>query len=286
VNDRILVLGATGTVGGHLVERLGTRGLTVRAATRRYEQARARNWRVEWARLDLERPETFAPALDGVRSVFMIARPGDEHADEVGLPFVRAMRAAGVRHVVNLTAMGTEVAGHVPALRRIELALEESGMAFTHLRPNFFMQIFSTPPLQLAIRGDGALRLPAGDAKLSLIDARDIAAVAEAALTSPAHHNRAYTLTGDEAIDHAAVARQIGETVGRPVRYDALDEATAAHELAAAGFPTARIERLARFYRLVRSGACAPVSPDVRSVLGRPALTFAQFARDHRSAWS
>jgi hypothetical protein len=93
-------------------------------------------------------------------------------------------------------------------------------------------------------------------------------------------------LTGDEAIDHGAVARRVGETVGCPVRYDALDEATAAHELAAGGFPTARIQRLARFYRLVRSGACASVSSDVRNVLGRPALTFAQFARDHRSAWS
>ncbi len=285
MNGRILVLGATGTVGGHLLGRLGARGLTVRAATRRLDPARTRKPCVEWVGLDLERPETFAPALDGVRSVFLIARPGDDHADEVGLPFVGAMRAAGVQHVVNLTAMGAEVAGHVPALRRIELALEDSGMAFTHLRPNFFMQIFSTPPLQLAVRG-GALRLPAGDAKLSFIDARDIAAVAEVALTSPAHRDRAYTLTGDEAIDHAAVARAMGVAVGRPVRYDALDEATAAHELAAAGFPAARIERLARFYRLVRSGACARVSSDVRDVLGRPALTFAEFARDHRSAWS
>jgi uncharacterized protein YbjT (DUF2867 family) len=109
--------------------------------------------------------------------------------------------------------------------------------------------------------------------------------VAAAALCEPRHAGRAYTLTGGAAVDHREVARLISEATGRTVRYVAIDEAVARKGLEAAGLPTERIERLNGFYRLVRQGLCAAVSPDVQSILGRPPISFGQFAEAHAACW-
>src|SRR5512140_27951 len=143
----VLVIGATGEVGSRVLAELGTRGVPVRAASRQPAVASAASapcasGPVDWVRFDLEAPETFDPALAGVARVFLIARPGDDDADRPARPLVQAMLRAGVRHVVDLSAMGAETRDDF-ALRKIELMLERSGMEWTHLRRNWFMQIFS-----------------------------------------------------------------------------------------------------------------------------------------------
>ena len=276
---RILVVGATGTVGRELVKALRQRGEAVREATRAPRPDNA-----DAVRFDLERPETFAPALHGVDRVFLIARPGDEQADRFACPLIDEMARRGVRRVVNLTAMGTE---HLPeaALYKVEVHLEASGMAFTHLRPNWFMQVFAGGPLLASIRGMGAVAMPTADARVSYIDVRDIAAVAAAALCDAGHAGAAYTLTGDEALDTGEAAAHIGRAVGRRVVHVDLTEAQARGAMAGAGLPPERVERLIGFYRLVREGWCAPVSTAVRDVLGRLATPFSDFARDYASVW-
>jgi uncharacterized protein YbjT (DUF2867 family) len=282
----VLVVGATGTVGGALVHRLAREGYRVRAATRDPAAAAARQSQAaaRFVEFDLERPGTFAPALCGVSRVFLIARPGDDDPDRVGVPLVDEMVRAGIRRVVNLSTMGAETREDF-GLRRLERYLEASGLAFTHLRPNFFMQIFAGGPLLADIRTSGAIHVPAAQARLSFIDARDIAEVAAAALTSGRHEGCAYTLTGPEAIDHDAVAHAISTASGREVRYVAISEIEAHGALERAGLSVERADRLAGFYRMVRAGFCAPVSGDVESVLGRPATSFAQFAGDHAECW-
>src|SRR5207247_10029889 len=104
----------------------------------------------------------------------------------------------GMRHGVNRKAMGVEMLDGM-ALRKVERHLEDSGIGFTHLRPNFFMQVFSGGPLLTDICSTGAIHVPAADAKISYIDARDIAAVAAAALTASGHLGKAYAVTGGEA---------------------------------------------------------------------------------------
>ena len=99
----VLVIGATGSVGGELVVLLGRMSEKVRAATRKPAAARRPHGEVEFVEFDLERPQTFAATLDGVDRVFLIARPGDDHADRVAFPLIDEMRRAGVRHVVNLS---------------------------------------------------------------------------------------------------------------------------------------------------------------------------------------
>ena len=281
-----LVLGATGRVGGEVARLLARRGEAVRAASRDPLAAAARSREaVEWVEFDLERPATYPAALAGVDRVFLIARPGDDHSDRVAVPFIDAAERHGARHVVNLTAMGTERREDF-ALRRIELHIEASGLEFTHLRPNWFMQVLAQGSVGAEIRAGGTFRLPAADARISYVDARDVAAVAAEVLSCPGHAGRAYTLTGPEGLDHAEVARALSAATGREIRYVPIDEDTAREALGAAGFPPPWVERLVTFYRLIRAGACAPVTGDVEAVLGRPPAAFARFAAEHASAWA
>lgn len=273
-----LVLGSTGLIGGHVAAGLRARGLPVRAATRRPT-------RPEEVLLDLERPETFPAALDGVTRLFLVARPGDDHPERLAIPLIEAAVAAGVRRVAHLSALGAE-SDPAFGLRKVELALDASGLEVTHLRPNFFMQVFTAGPLHAALQATGALRLPAGHARISYVDGRDVAEAAVAALCEPGHAGRGYALTGPASLDHHRIAALIGAACGRPVRYVALDEDAARAQLLAGGLDAPRVERLLGFYRRVRAGDVAPVSPALPALLGRPATAFDDFARTHRDAWA
>jgi len=282
----VLVTGATGRVGSVITAELSHRGHSVRAAVRRLGRQSA-----SWPRFttevefDFDRPSTIEAALDGVDRVFLIARPGDEEADRAARPLVAAMQRRHVRHVVNLTAMGVEALPDT-GLRKVECAIEDSGVGFTHLRPNFFMQVFTAEPLLSAIRLRHVLAVPAGEARLSFVDARDVALVASVALSEPGHVGRAYTLTGGKAISHHEVAEVIAIASGVPVRYVPIDDGVARRVIVDSGLSESRATRLLGFYAHVREGHCSPVSGDIERVLGCPATTFTAFARDHREAWA
>ncbi|PKN56423.1 MAG: epimerase [Deltaproteobacteria bacterium HGW-Deltaproteobacteria-14] len=276
MEGKTLVLGATGAIGRRVARGLAALGAPVVAATRRPEALDG-----PAVRLDLEEPATFAPALAGVERVFLVARPGDDAPERLALPLIAAMVRAGVRHVVNLSALGV---GERPdfGLRRVELALEASGMGWTHLRPNWFMEVLAGPGLGPAIRERGVFALPTADAAVSYVAAEDVAATAVAVLAAPHTHARqAYTLTGPEGLDGDAVAAQLSRVTARPVRYVALTEDAARSALAGSGFPPAWVERLLGFYRLVRAGIAAPVDDAVARVLGRPAVSLARWVDLH-----
>jgi uncharacterized protein YbjT (DUF2867 family) len=285
MSRKILIIGATGRVGVELVRLLTEKGETVSAATRSSSIASARLPSfAETVEFDFDRPETFAPALKGVAKVFLMARPGDNHADKVAMPFIDTAKKEGVRLIVNLTAMGVEQDNSF-TLRILEKYLESSGIPWTHLRPNWFMQNFNSGPMLADIRTSGGLHLPAADAKLSFIDVRDIAAVGLAALSDPRHAGKAYTLTGGQALNHYEVAGILSRTAGKTITYVSLSEKVACAMLSKAGVADDLIERWTKFYRLVRQGLCASVNQDVGSILGRPPISFEQYAKDHAAAW-
>jgi len=288
MEGKILVIGSTGTVGRLLVAELVKTGALVRAATRDPETVAVRAGFpdcVEVVPFDLERVSTFDGALDDVDRVFLVARPGDEQSDRYAFPLIDVMERRGVRRVVDLSAMGAEMRSSF-ALRKIELRLEDSRMAFTHLRPNWFMQVFMGGSLLASIRAFRVIRVPAAAAKISWIDAGDVAAVAAATLgLERIHEGKAYTLTGSEALDHAEVALAIGRASGMAVRYEPLSDDEAKDALKSAGFPEQWIQRLIMFYRLVREGYAAPISTAVQDILGRSPRKFADFARENAATW-
>lgn len=283
MSGTVLVIGASGKTGRELVRLLAGSGVRVRAATRNPQKYPRESSSVEPFGFDFERPESFAPALSGAERVFLMARPGDNRSDQAAAPFIEEARKT-VRLIVNLTAMGVETDEDF-MLRKLEKHIEASGVPWVHLRPNWFMQNFSSGPMYADIRMTGALHLPAADAKLSFIDVRDVASVGFAALTEGRHAGRAYTLTGGEALDHFEVTEKLSRAAGKKISYVPITDEMARGGLKRSGVAEDQIERWSEFFRKVRQGLCAPVSPDTESVLGRPPVLFDTYARDHAASW-
>ncbi len=283
MSEVTLVIGASGRVGKKVVKLLLEKGEKVRAAARA-PLSRRFSALVEAVEFDFDQPLSFAPALKGVHKVFLIARPGDNQSHRAAMPLIDEAKKQDIRLIVNLTAMGVEQ-DETFMLRLLEKYLEASGIPFVHLRPNWFMQNFDSGPMYADIRSTGAIHLPAGDAKLSFIDLRDVAAVACAALTHPRHAGNAYTLTGAEALSHFEVVQKISKASGKTISYVPITEEAARAGLFARGVPSGYIERWADFFSKVRRGLCSPVRADVESVLGRSPILFDQYAGDYANSW-
>jgi uncharacterized protein YbjT (DUF2867 family) len=271
----ILVTGAAGTVGSEIVKGLTAAGAAFKVGFRNRKPAG-----VDAVALDLDRPETIAPALAGCDSVFLLS---NTVAPELNL--VRAARDAGVGRVVKLSVFGAaeEAVSFARWHRPVERAIEESGLAWTFLRPNGFMQNLVNF-LGAGIREQSTLALPADDAKISHVDARDVAAVAVRALTEPGHAGKAYTLTGPEALDYGQIAQTLSSVLGRTLRYISISSADYRQASVTAGVPEGYADALADLFRYYRTGAAAAVSGDVQLVTGRAPIAFEQFARDHADA--
>jgi uncharacterized protein YbjT (DUF2867 family) len=283
----ILITGAGGTVGSALVNALKGSGHPLRLAFHTPEKAaRAAAAGYDVVTYDYHRPATLAPALDGVAALFLLGT-GIVGQAEGEINVVEAARAAGVERLVKLSVWGAEEEGFALAAlhRRIERAIEASGLAWTFLRPNNFMQGFLTSEAA-SIRAEGAFSLPAGEARVSHVDVRDIARVAAQALTEPGHTGKAYALSGPQALSYAEAATLLSTATGRPVRYVAVSDATMHAALLADGVPAPYVDCLVDLYQYFRSGGAAGLSPDVRLVTGREPIAFAQFAREYAAAFA
>ena len=161
----------------------------------------------------------------------------------------------------------------------VEAAVQASGLTFTFLRPNLYMQGLLN--FRQSIQEKSAFFAAASDARISAVDVRDIADVAVAALTTVQHDNQSYALTGPDALTFAEMAHQLSRAVGRPITFvDVPPEAMQA-ALADQGFPAWQAEGLLEEFTMYRRGEAAGVEPGVRDALGRPARAFAAFARDY-----
>jgi uncharacterized protein YbjT (DUF2867 family) len=201
------------------------------------------------------------------------------------IPFFEACSAATIEHVVLTTALGVDRNPEAP-LNRVEAYLRGSGLGWTILRPNFFMENFSHDDLRAAIAGEGVIRAAAGMGATSFISVEDIAAVAALALREPGHLGQAYDLTGGEALDHAQVAAILAEASRRPISYQDVPEEALRAALDQGGLSGPQVDYVLGLYRQVRAGACGEVLPTVERLLGRPPRTFAAFAEANLGAWN
>ncbi len=283
--EKILVTGATGKVGSELVRLLAARGVEVKAGTRRVELAEGLfEGSVEMVELDYDVTGTWDGAVQWADRVFLVPPPFDPRGDERVIPFVDWAVQSGSDHLVLLSAMGIEARERLH-LRRIEQRIERTGVNWTLLRPNIYMQNFARGFVARGIREEGTFQLPVGDAPVSFVDSRDVAAVAAVVLTGEDHFGRSHTLTGPEALDHHRVAAVISEATGRAIRYEPITENAMQEMLARAGWPRARADTFAGLLAAIREGRRSDVTPDIAEILGRPARSFEAFAEEHKSDW-
>ncbi|MEV0352931.1 NAD(P)H-binding protein [Nonomuraea sp. NPDC050680] len=273
--SRILVTGATGNVGKHVVSQLAGAGLQVRALVRDPDRAKLPEG-VEVVKGDLSVPETLEPALKDVESVFLIW-PG--FAAETARDVVKVI-AAHARRVVYLSADVEDLADGEEATlfhQEVERLIRHTDVSWTFLRPGGFAA--NTLGWADQVR-QGVVRWPYGEARRSLIHEKDIAAVAVHVLTSAGHGGAKYVLTGPEQLSQAEQVRIIGEAAGREVRWAELPLDVAREQLLAAWGDARFVDgALAGWGAFVDTPE--RVTDTVPKLLGRPALTFRQWAADH-----
>lgn len=276
MSNKILVLGANGNVGQALVPLLLARGEQVKAASRSGKAVAG----AEGVVFDYTRPETFAAAFDGVDRAYVMLPTGYVNVCALLLPVIEAAAARRVK-VVLQSVLGVDADDAIP-YRQVEIALEKSGTPHVILRPNWFADNFHT--FWKAGIDHGCIALPTAGGKSSFIDVRDIAASAAAALGSARFDGRAFNLTGPEALGYAEAAAQLSRVLGKPVEYQAIDDAAFIAALTGAGVPQDYAAFLASIFHPVREGWTAVLSPDVETLTGEPPRSLETYARDHAPA--
>lgn len=272
-----LVIGANGTVGSELVRLLTAQGHDVRRATSRAPTEPGQ------VQLDLVSRQGLAAAFDGADRAFLLSPPGHANQDELLMPAIDQARAQGLHKVVLMTAMGANADEAAP-LRKAEVHLERSGLAYSIIRPNWFMQNFNT----FWIRGileHGKIFLPVGAARGSFIDARDIAAVAAALLAGNDFNHHDFDLTGPEALNHDEVAATLSSETGRSISFEDIAPSAMRSALLEAGVPPAFTEFLLLILSYFKDGHAQRTTDAVRQLTGRAPRTLAQYAKDYRAAW-
>ena len=272
-----LVIGASGTVGSALVQNLRARGQTVRLATSRAPT------QPDQVQVDVLQRQGLEAAFQGVQRAFLMAPPGYVPQDHLLVPLIEQARAAGVQKVVLMSAMGADAAPDTP-LRKTELALEASGLAWNTIRPNWFMHNFHTFWVQ-GIREQGRIFLPIGSARGSFIDARDIADVAAELLLGDAHVNQAFDLTGAEALNHDEVAAILSRETGRDIRHQEIPPEAMLQGLLGAGLPAPYAEFLVVILGYFAAGYAERSTDAVQRITGRAPRSFAAYAREFRAQW-
>ena len=273
----ILVTGATGTVGSEVVRQLAAAGEQPGAFVRDPTKARARlGERVELVVGDLDRPETLTAALAGVERVFLVTTQSTQQPDWERSVVHAAVRA-DIGHLVKLSVFRADEQSPLQVARQhgqAEQALDESGLAATILRPVFFMQNLFT-----MIRA-GAIATAVGEGRVAMVDARDIAAVAVAALTSHEYAGKTYTLTGPESLSFDDAASTLSQQTGTKISHVRVSPDAVRTTLQAAGVAAWFADDMTKLHSMLADGYEDVVTDDARTMTGNPPRTLAQFGAD------
>ncbi|HEY3763730.1 MAG TPA: NmrA family NAD(P)-binding protein [Gaiellales bacterium] len=279
----ILVTGASGQVGRAVVRSLGPTA-PVRVLVRD-EQRAAGLGAARLAVGSFEDEPSLARAMDGIATLFLAGR---DNPDQVAqhARVLRAAAAAGVTHVVKLSALGATPASPVGLMRShaaTEAELRASHFSWTFLRPHLYMQ--NLLRFAAAVAGEGRLVAPMGAHRYPLVDTRDVAEAAAAVLRAPsAYAGQAYALTGPRGLAYAEIAELLAGIVGREVEYVAAAPQDFRAGLVAAGIPAWRADDLAGI-AAAYSDADEQPSDDAEALLGRPPTAIDRFLADHRDTF-
>uniref|UniRef100_UPI003F498ACB SDR family oxidoreductase n=1 Tax=Streptomyces sp. CA-141956 TaxID=3240051 RepID=UPI003F498ACB len=277
----VVVTGATGNVGRYVVSELRRRGIPHGALTRNPERATAvLGPGTDLAQGDFTDPESLRAAFAGAEQAFLSCA-NDPRQVENAANAIEAAATAGVRQIVLLSTVGAE-AGAAKTFAdqhgRIEHRLHSAGTPFVILRSSFLMSnlLGSLPTIGQA----GRIFLPAADARIAMIDPRDVAACAVAVLSGKSGDGETHLITGPEAITFTEVARRLSTALGRTVEYVAVPDEAALDAMLEAGLPSRLAEGVVGIFQLLREGINADTTDSVRQLTGHAPRPVADFAHD------
>ncbi len=266
----ICITGAGGTVGTEVHKQLKKRGASFRLAY--FSKAKAELARMKGddaTIIDYNQPKTLLAAFQGCEKLFLLG-PNVLNQVTLELNAVEAASVAGIQHIVKQSVMGAEAEAYSLARihRPVEKAIESSGMAWTFLRPNSFMQNVVTY-MRETIVTESSIFSSSGGAKISHVDVRDIARVAVQALTKPNHEGKSYTLTGPDAFTYDELASKLSRLLGRHINHINLPPSDLKKAMLAEGVPVEIADRMLDLERYFHEGHASPISNDIRQVTGQ-----------------
>lgn len=275
----ILVTGVTGTVGQHVPGALDDRECTVRAGVRDPEAGSMEiSGTTDIVEFDFDKPDTWGGALADVDGLFLV-RPPTVDATTIG-EFAEAAARAGVGQIAYLSTLGAEKNVLIPH-HRIEKRITSSGTGYTLLRASFFMQNLLDVHRTDIVEND-EIFVPAGDGKTSFVDARDIGEVAATVLTEAGHQNRAYDITGPEALDYGEVASIFEDVLDRAITYPKPSLFQFGWRMAQRGNSLGFIALMCAIYTTARLGLAARVTTDAKRILDRDPRRMRAFVEDYK----
>jgi uncharacterized protein YbjT (DUF2867 family) len=273
----LLITGASGSVGKAVLQEAMRRESKVRAMYRSKEEAAKAPSGCETVLADYSDAPSLRKALEGVTSVYVVCSPIPQLV-ELESNVLDACKEAGVKHVVLNSAMGAgDFEKSFPSWhRKVEDKLKTTGMSYTILRPNGFLQnivAYNAP----SIRTQGAFYAAMGDAKVSYLDVGDIAVVAVKALQGGAHAGKTYELNGPEAISNQELAKRISKTTGRTVNYVDIPESAQREAMLGIGMPEWQVTALLELQQYYKQGGGAKTDGLLKSLIEREPVTLDQY---------
>ncbi len=283
MSNKILVTGATGTIGSELVKALLASGTAFDIMSSKPDTVAA----VPVRTASFESVEQLTQAFAGIDTLFVLL-PLVPHKVQLARNVAQAAQAAGVKHIVRSSGAGADAkAGFsLPRLQgEIDDIFSQSGIPSTFLRNAGFMQNYISFQKQMV--KDGMLYAATNDAAQSLIDVRDIAAVAALILRNPqSHAGKAYTLTGGESLTDTQRAKLLSNALGKTVGYTPISvEYSSGVMRNEWHMPAPLVDWMDSLNTLVGMGYAAGLSPDAQQLLSHPPISFAQFTHDYAASW-
>lgn len=233
---------------------------------------------------DFGKIDKFYDYLDGIDILFLLRPPNIADVKAVFKPLIAAAQEVGVKHIIFLSVQGAEKHSYIPH-HKIEKLIIDSKISYTFLRPAYFMQNFTTT-LRNDIVKKEKIYLPAGDAKFTLVDVKDVGAVAAEILLNPSEHqNQAYELTNDELLNFTEFTHQINEVTGKNVKFISPNLLSFIFTKLREGENLTYIFVLIMLHYFPRFKESPSVSNNVESFLNRPPVKFKQFLEREKNSF-
>ena len=274
-----LITGASGTVGRAVLQQAIRQFGKVRGMCRSAEEAAKAPVGCQAIVADFSDNASLAKALEGVRAVFVVCSPIPQLV-ELERNLLDACKRAGVQHIVLNSALGAgDFTKSFPSWhRKVEDRLKTTGMTYTILRPNGFLQNIVTYNAP-SIRTQGAFFASMDDAKISYIDVGDIATVVVKALSGGEHAGKTYELNGPEAISNEELAQRISNAIGRPVKFVNITDDAQRQALLGMGMPEWQVTALLDLQDYYKQGGAEKTDGLLKSLLGREPVTLDQYLK-------
>jgi len=284
MEQKILVTGATGTIGSHVVKFLKDKNAYFSAMVRSVEKEKPfKDQGIETVIADLSEQDALKRAMHDIEILFLLSATSPLSPELQGNA-VKVAKESGVKHIVKVAARGSSKNANFNIGKWHGLTEEEirqSGIPYTFLHAHTFMQnlLFDAD----TVKKENAIYSTQGDGKIPMIDTRDIAAVATTVLTAPdVHAFKTYELTGPEAVSYHEIARELTRLLGREISYKKQTPEEGRKAMLDGGMPEWLVDDMIKLNKRYAENEATEVSPDVEKLLRRAPLSLQEFLNDYK----